>query len=53
MFMSLLLFMGSYRVFRSKIIIISPSFEIVSSIDLNEEGSYDVPITEDGDYYIR
>ncbi|MGG7177459.1 hypothetical protein ACQPU1_07710 [Clostridium paraputrificum] len=44
---------GALEKGRCKVIIISPSLEIVSSIDLNGEGAIDVPITEDGNYYVR
>jgi len=44
---------GTLKKGRCKIIIISPSLEIISSIDLNKEGSINVPITEDGNYYVR
>lgn len=44
---------GNIKKGRCKFIIISPSREIVSSVELNGEGAVDVPITEDGNYYVR
>lgn len=38
---------------RCKLIIISPSLKIVSTIELNGKGVCDVPIDEDGNYYVR
>ncbi|MDS0525258.1 hypothetical protein NNC19_06160 [Clostridium sp. SHJSY1] len=44
---------GVFKSGKCKLIIISPSLKIVSSIDLNGQASTDVPITEDGTYYVR